>query len=431
MRSVTIRKLQTFLIAAAFVFSSPGRASEALAGNRAATNSGNPAAKTLANFILPNVCVNAQGGIIADNPLHCPSKMQRDIAAGDVYNYYHSDYAPVTDKQPCAQSGGLSRRYVYVFPFKGRDQTGSSIPVYGSWTDFPANSRAKTPDECGWGAFDAGDSVNLLAIEGGYSTILAGVKAGATRSQDTFALTLGTGYLDPATAGVGRFNATWPYSTSLPAMNTAKYFLATKKSLSIGHLADALTTLASFPAHNPNLVMAASAVAFNERLMMTYGTNAHPVGPLDTLLLFGFVFGNDTADGPAERATGTEHLYLTDELGYVTRWESWTRWDTAGYPNEKLMARARLAVHNQNCTGPKDVAGPISPHLTLGPIVFEGGAYSQQYDSILSDGTEVSHRWYMTGCHDYTNVNSLVQPLNPGEFLGTDLFPPEMLNLFK
>lgn len=365
---------------------------------------------TLYDYLVMNVCTDAAGHITDEDPLHCPANRQRDLRPGDSVPYFHADYPSASDTKPC-DTLGFSRRYAFPLGLDGSDQTGTSYPVLIGWDDYPPSEH-----QCVWGRFDQRDSVTVLTIAQGFGVILGGLHHGK------YHVSLGSGYADPAVSGVARFSKTWAFPEHIPPMNGIGTDIFFKKTQLAGTSA---AELAAFPAHD-SATSFARTIEWWKRMMFVYGPAAHPTQALDSLIQFGFAKSNAAGDAPGE-SKGSEHLYLTKELGYVTRWEDWHREDS-----KDVIAVANRAYDNMNCGMPADIEGKISPHLTMGPVIDDAKQHVYRQTLTVTDdksATSVSHIWFLAGCHDYTNVHAQ-PPMNPLSEVNAQAIGQDFLNLF-
>jgi hypothetical protein len=383
-----------------------------LLGWQSSASAATEAPGSLYDYFVMNVCVDKAGKITDQNPLQCPINQQRDLRPGEAVPYFHADYPPVSDTHAC-DSRGTNRRYAFPLGIEGSDQTGAHYPLIAGWDDYPPSAAS----DCQWGTLDRRDSVSILAIIGGYGAILG------DRTHGEYYVSLGSGYADPSVKGAARFSKSWAFPEMLPPLNAIGGGSFYKKTHLVGHSsADALTLPASDPAVQP-----AKTLEWWKHLMFAYGAAGHQTKPLDTLVQFGYVRSNSLGDAP-EESKGSEHIYLTRELGWVTRWEDWHRDDA-----KDVIAKARKAYDNQNCGLPADLAGDISPHLQFGPMIDDTAQHLYRQDVTVKDvkaGVITTHVWYMVGCHDYTNIHA--QPrFVPTASINAETLGTEFLGLFK
>lgn len=373
----------------------------------------NDSVGTLYDYMVMNVCVDEADKVTGQNPLVCPLSAQRNVRPGEAVPYFHADYSPVSlmKKYSCYDSG-VSRRYAFPLGVSGTDQNGKSHPLIVSWTDF-----TPTATDCVWSVYDKRDSATLLAIVGGYGSIMGSLSRGK------YFACLGEGYTEVASRGVTRFSKCWPFPEAIPPMHGRGGGVFFKKTRALGSSGPEIQ---AFPAHDASEKLART-VAWWTRMMVVYGPTDKPTKPLDSLIQFGFAQANAAGDAPG-LSTGSERLYLTRELGYVTRWESWRKSDADG----EAQKLARRAYENKNCRVPANTEGQYSPNFSLGPVIEDSanGWYSQAYTITNAQGGERSTDvWYMVGCHDYTNVQSQ-PPLTLNNVVTKRLLGRQFLTLF-
>jgi hypothetical protein len=365
---------------------------------------------TIYDFLVMKVCTAADGHVTDEDPLHCPVSRQRNIRADEAVPYYHADFAPVDKPGPCGEAG-TNRRYAFPLDATGSDQTGQSFPLIVGWANYPPDHKS-----CVFNKATSRDTMTLLTVQEGWGAILG------SRSPSGYVAALGAGYLDPSTEGVARFAKTWGLPEAIPEPGKIGLQILPKHTQVLGR---DMTGVSALPAHDPAAKLSRT-IEFWTRLNYTYGATDHPTATLDTLLLIGFPRSLDTLDGPGE-SRGSEHLYLTRELGYVTRWDDWHRDD-----QKNTLPRAKRAYLNRNCTKPAVIEGKISAHYTLGPLVEDTKEkmWYQEATTIDASGKSTTHTWYMVGCHDYTNVHAQA-PFVPGSAVTEQELGTPFLNLFR
>ena len=145
------------------------------------------------------------------------------------------------------------------------------------------------------------------------------------------------------------------------------------------------------------------------------------------MLHIGFARTNDTRQAPGA-SVGSEHIYLTRELGYATRWESWARDDNP----KDFMLLARTAYAQEACTKPATVNGQVTPSLSVGLVIDDTAlkVFKQQITTHSSSGATETHWWYMTGCHDFTNMHQ-VPAYVPAHLVNADTFGQSFIKQFQ
>jgi hypothetical protein len=365
---------------------------------------------TIYDFLVMKVCTANDGSVTAQDPLHCPPSRQRNLRPNEAVPYYHADFAPLKQPGLCGDAG-TNRRYAFPLDVTGSDQTGQTYPLIVGWANYPPDRKGCVFNQAG-----PRDTMTLLTVQGGWGAILG------SRSPSGYVAALGSGYLDTATAGIARFNKTWGLPEALPQPGKIGMDILPKHTQVLGK---DMTGVSSLPDHNPAAKLSRT-FEFWTRLTFTYGTTDHPTASLDTLLLIGFPKSLDSLDGPGE-SRGSEHLYLTQELGYVTRWDDWHRDD-----QKNTLPRAKRAYLNRNCTRPAAIEGRVSAHFTLGPLVEDTTEkmWRQDATTIDSTGKSTTHTWYMVGCHDYTNVHAQA-PFVPASAVTEQELGTPFINLFR
>jgi hypothetical protein len=364
-------------------------------GAWAAPNSPAQNQNDIMQFLVMKVCVSATGAVLPQDPLHCPASQQRNIGPNEATPYYHADYPAVGDTSKCNRLG-TNRRYAFPMPFQATDGRGGTYPLIAGWDNYPTGN-------CQWSQPNPADTVTFLTIQQGLSANIGGVNLGI------YDLVAGSGYTNPQAQFVARFNRTWGFPSTVPPLGSIGSASLPKHTIQMTP-----AQLTAFPSHGQASALS-NTIEWWTRERYVYGPASAPTRPLDTLLLIGFAQANATNDGPGV-STGSEHLYVTREFGYITRWEDWNRDDNpmiGGDPNAGGTL-ANVAYTNQNCGLPASIVGRISPHFTAGPVVND--PVHQYYSQVLTTyakegGPAETHTWYFVGCHDYTNVHPLAHPL--------------------
>jgi hypothetical protein len=365
---------------------------------------------TLYDYLVMNVCVDAAGRITDEDPLHCPLDHQRDLRPGEAVPYFHADYPAADNRNPCYRDG-YSRKYAFPLGLAGSDQTGASYPLVISWTDY-----TPSPADCEWNKLASRSTVSVLAVSRGFGSILGSYTHGK------YYASLSGGYTDPTTAGVARFSPSWAFPETIPPLNGIAGGLFKKKTMLIG---ESEKDAAALPAHDPNLRIA-TTIQWWKHMMVVYGPPGRPTRALDSIVQFGFAKSNRAGDAPGNSGGG-ERLYLTRELGYVTRWEDWLRDDA-----KNVVAKARRMYDYANCSIPANIDGEISPHFRTEAVVddTQDHTYHQLFTTIDEQSAQaVSHVWYLVGCHDYTNVHRQ-SPFDPLAAVNAQTLGTDFLNLF-
>ncbi len=372
----------------------------------------------LYDFLVMNVCTDEAGEVTSESPLTCPIERQRDLRAGETVPYYHTETLTGADAKACGTYGG-PRRYTYPLTTEGTDGTGARYPLVVAWSDYPDKGS------CAYGAFGPRDNTTVLGLGTDYASILG------YRKVNKWLVLMGK---DVKTAqGVGRFTGTWSFPMQVPAKGETGFAVFERKQLMMKQPG---FDLANLPAGGKKLKLA-KTIQFWHRQDFAYGASGALTKPLDTVLQFGFAKSAPTEDAPGA-SMGSEHLYMTRELGYVTRWENWHREDIrdkkAGTTTRKtdVVSRAQKAYALGNCGLPLGPSGQITPHLKMGPVVEDKtrGLYSQDVTVIDKDGQEDTHTWYMVGCHDLSTVQTAT-PFDPATVVGDAALGADYMANFK
>ncbi len=373
-----------------------GLALSALVGAPAAASAAETTLPPLYDFLVMNVCTDASGAATSESPLSCPIERQRDLRLGEKVPYYHAATARDADAERCGPENG-PRRYAYPISTEATDGTGKRYPLVVAWADYPDKGG------CAFGAFGPRDAVTVLALDTDYASILG------YRKVDKWLLLMGQGV--KSARGVGRFTGTWSFPTQPPAEGETHFATFDRKQVEMKQPGFDLSDVQS----GGKDLKLAKTIQFWHRGHFAYGAPGAQTKPLDTLLQFGFARTAKTGDAPGA-SSGSEHLYMTRELGYVTRWENWHRGDRAIKKDGKIdvVSRAQRAYALGNCGLPFGPEGQITPHLKMGPVTEDKtrGLYSQDVTTIDAKGREETHTWYMVGCHDFSTVQT-AEPFDP------------------
>ncbi len=363
------------------------------------------------DYLVSNACVDQKGKITGGSPLSCPLGRQRDVRPDDHLSYVHSDYPISSDATGC-RALGLSRRYAFPLQATASDETGRSYPLIVGWADYPPHE-----DPCGFGKFDARDTITLLTVTDSFASLV-----GAFHHKHWY-FTVGAGYHNAADKGISRFVGTWSFPSELPPLGKTGWHIFPRHTIS---LAKDDFSASAFPPSDPNLELSKTFQMW-KHMTFTFGTRDHPTRPIDTLLHMGFARTNDTGQAPGE-SLGSEHIYLTRELGYATRWESWAREDNPKDP----LKHAKIAYAQKACSVPATVDGQVTSDLLVGPVIDDqqAGVFKQEVRIRKRSGSTETHWWYMTGCHDFTNIHQ-VEDYVPSRLVNADTFGRGFINQFR
>lgn len=374
-----------------------------------ASQAAEPSLPPIYDFLVMNVCLDDKGAITAESPLSCPLERQRDLRPGDRLPYFHTE-PPAPAAKGCRRVGA-SRKYGFPLARSGTDGQGNDYPFVVGWTDYPNRPG------CDFGSFGKRDVATLLAVGPDYASIVG------YRKPDKWLILLGKQYRD-AGAGVARFTGTWSFPANPPAKDAFAFATFERKQQQSEKPTFDFEAIAA-----DRRGRLARTIQFWKRQDFRYGPPGAETKPLDTVLQFGFARSNEAGDAPGP-SKGSEHLYMTRELGYVTRWENWARDDVSDRKGN-VVDRAKTAYGLRNCGLPAGIEGQVSPNLRMGPITEdkERGLYSQAITTI-ANGKEETHTWYMVGCHDYSHVE-ITEPHDPAAMVDEATYGADYLANFK
>jgi hypothetical protein len=243
--------------------------------------------------------------------------------------------------------------------------------------------------------------------------------------KDGYVVSIGPGYADDSCEGMARF-AHPLYPDPVPALGSTWYAAVLQKTRAIGTSKD----VDAFPAHGQKMLV--PQLSIGRRMMYTYGTRTTKTRPIDTVVVvLAYNNVNSVGDAPqiGNKSTQIERIYLTRELGYATRWDSWAREDS----NQKdVIATAQKAYAYDNCGTPASMEGKISEHFILGPVIDDTKLHVYKLDQTIIDpetGKKETSTWYMIGAHDYTNVQPQ-KPFDPTTIINPSTIGSGYMKLF-
>lgn len=380
---------------------------QSASGVGAAPSSG--ATGTIADYMLMNVCVDANDRAITGIPPRCPGGRQRDIRPGDLLYYRHADF-PLPGAKGCA-AAMQSQRFALPLRTAGSDERGRRYTLVAGWTDYPPVGQP-----CQYNRFDARDTATLLAIGPEGASLI-----GAHHHNSWF-LTTGPAFADPRKAGASRFMGAWAFPAAIPAKGKVGWGIFGRRTVKSPRPDFAgAAGLAPGGQRTPT-----PSIQFWKRIDFQYGSKDRPTMTLDTILQIPFTRVGPTKDAPGG-SQGSEHAYLTREYGFVTRWENWSAEDA----RKDVMGQARKAYTTPGCTKPATIAGQLTPHFHVGEI--EDNPRERYYRQLIatSDGKTIIRKyWYMTGCHDFTNV-AATKPFDPYRAMNDQVFGAPFLSHFQ
>ncbi|QGP78899.1 hypothetical protein [Sphingobium sp. CAP-1] len=368
-----------------------------------------PAQPEIYDWLVMNVCVDAKGNITRSTPLQCPLSQQRDLRPDEAVPYAHADFPDAGKTSGCAKLG-ISRRYGYPLKQGGKDEADTQYRLVVGWTDYPP---LKQP--CGFGRFDARDMATIVAVGPKGASLV-----GAHHHGQWF-LTLGAQAAQKGRRGTARFMDSWAFPAQIPPPGRGDWSNFTRKTLKSDTSAFSAQSLQA----DINARQLRPTLQLWKHIRFQYGSAARPSATLDTLLHIPFTSATEGGPGAAR---GSEHIYLTRELGYVTRWENWARDDA---PRD-VLGLAKRAYGSGNCSPPGAIEGTVAPNLRMGAVIDDKGAgvYKQQVTGKTAIDRTETHIWYMIGCHDFTNVQS-TSPLIPENLVGEDIFGAAFMAQFR
>lgn len=134
---------------------------------------------------------------------------------------------------------------------------------------------------------------------------------------------------------------------------------------------------------------------------------------LTTVISDHYSHADTTTSSPGD-AMQMERVYLTKELG-LSRWEAWKRSDFT--ENGQTAEQMSLALRTDGtCDLPYGRFQNITSGFGRGDVISSPhDGYSQVYtiSGITDPATGGNYTWYMTGCHDYTNLVIENSPFDP------------------
>ncbi|MDO7833937.1 hypothetical protein Q4610_02660 [Sphingobium sp. HBC34] len=334
---------------------------------------------------------------------------QRDLRPDEAIAYAHADF-PNAGKAGGCRNLGISRRYGYPLKQGGSDEAGTRYRLIVGWTDYPP-----LKDPCGFGRFDARDMATIVAVGPKGASLV-----GAHHHNQWF-LTLGGQAAQKGRRGTARFMDSWAFPGQVPALGQTGWSNFTRKTLKSDTPAFPTQSLQA----DTNARQLRPTLQIWKHIRFQYGSAAMPSATLDTLLHIPFTSASEGGPGAAR---GSEHIYLTRELGYVTRWENWARDDA---PRD-VLGLAKRAYATATCSKPGAIEGRVAPNLRMGPVVDDkaSGLYRQQVTGTTVDGRTETHMWYMIGCHDFTNVQP-TPALTPERLVGENTFGSPFMAQFR
>lgn len=368
-----------------------------------------PTSGGIADYMLMNVCVDANDRAVAGIPPRCPGGRQRDIRPGDMLYYRHGDF-PLPGGKGCAAEM-QSQRFALPLKTAGSDEQGRRYTLVAGWTDYPPVGKP-----CEFNRFDARDTATLLAI-GPEGAGLVGAY-----HHNTWFLTTGPAFADPRKAGASRFMRAWAFPAVVPAKGKVGWDIFGRRTLKASR--SDFAGVAQMARGKEGAVT--PSIQFWKRIDFQYGRKDRPTQTLDTILQMPFNHVGPTKDAPFG-ARGGEHIYLTREYGFVTRWENWSSEDA----RKDVIGLARKAYTTPGCTKPATIVGQLTPHFHVGEI--EDNPRERYYRQLIatSDGKTTTRRyWYMTGCHDFTNV-AAIKPFDPYRAMNDQVFGAPFLSHFQ
>ena len=340
------------------------------------------------DFLVMNVCLDENGQPTLQNPLNTNKSAPKWVS---MRNFKPGDKLPYYDGSWTTPSNTISRRYSLISSTVGTDQNGTQYPIVVVWTD-----------HTGTGQWSPKNNVSAMTVQDGYASDMGSTGGGQ------LSVNLGSGYLNPKSKGIARFNKAWVFfPEKLIPNNEVNYGVYSEQ-------------LANFKREkfSPDKLPPPSTSSKDESHLRSYfSVQGHQVfgyGPDSSIKLDSLIEnkynGRDDAGTSPSNATAMERCYFTRELG-LSRWEAWKRVDD-GTGDEVAKASAFYALGT--CGIPASLPKvDINPHFINYPVQVvqtpQGHAYAQKMKT-WDDKTQslVEHTWYITGCADWTHVE--VQP---------------------
>lgn len=370
-------------------------ANGAFQGFHAAPGSSLAGKDSLYDFLVQNVAVDANDHVIDGNPL--TAEHQRDVRPGEAIPYFICDYPHEGET-----STDLQHRYAISFA-QGSDQTGAKYPITLGLREMTPTLKSQE-----YNTFGPRDIASMVAIFPGFGCYMGAF----IPKKDGYVVSVGPGYADHSVEGAARF-AHPLYPDPMPALGSLWYATVLQKTVPVGTSKD----IDAFPAHAKNKLV--PQLTIGKRLMYTYGTRTTQTKPLDTVVVvLAYNNVNSTGDAPqiGNKSTQIERIYLTKELGYATRWDSWAREDS---DQKDVIPTAQRAYAYNNCGLPASMEGKYSEHFSIGPVIDDKAQHVYKMEKTITDpetGKKETSTWYMIGAHDYTNLQSQ-KPFDPDKIL--------------
>lgn len=332
------------------------------------------ASDRISDFMIMDVCVDRQDRVLPDLvPGEAGCSQRRNIRAGEPIPYHLHNYPDRLSA--CGERlGTVSKDNIPV----EKDGVTRIVSFYDKGVDHSCPDV--DPDATRFGEIDAGregGSVQWSDDQYGYTM----------GSWSPFALSY---WLTPACRRnpetSERFRHGWVIAPAiLPPPGGGGYAVFESKLMT--------SKDASVPEGCPN--------QFNHPLTIwmrdsfTYKSG----GTLDSVISLRFSRSNRDGDGPGA-APQVEITHWTKEFG-LTRWEKWARRDWVHPRSGQTAARLGKALFAlERCSRPYAFRSNPTPRLSVRDSDTDG-----DYSRVLTDlQTGEAHAWYMSLCHDYTNI---------------------------
>jgi hypothetical protein len=346
-----------------------------------APDSANP----LRDFMVMDVCVDAQGRPVAGLPTQCTK--HRDAQSGEALPYHAAEW-PAADDRRCFVQAGASRRY--SLPLTTIDGAGGAHEVLMSVVDHGGSDFTACSSGCDcrgpakpahFGAWDGDkDGVSLLSYDSRNAHILA------SKAQDKVSFFMGPACSDPAAQGLDRFGDSWVIAGRvLPALDSWQSgVFQSRLSVNVVPTPDACTPLRS------------GFIAWT-RTQFDFG----PASQLRLEALVSEKYANaaDASPGSAEQM---ERAYWSRELG-ISRWEKWERADHVRDDAQTPAAQALRVRQRNACGKPFGSDAAVTPRLAYEAVRDDGG-WRRDVVQSLADGSTRRDSWYLVDCADWTQL---------------------------
>ena len=365
------------------------------------------------DFLIQDIAIDQQGNPINESPLK--AERTRNIRVRDKLPYIMNNY-PRSNEKP-GLPGYRHHRFSVPFP-SGFDQNGKHYPIIAGIRDMTPSSHSSEYNTLG-----VRDLVSMVGVFPNYACYMGAYiprKGGC-------AVSVGAGYANPRVGGIAR-SAHPLFPNPVPRMGMRWYASVLQKTIFTGDKEDSLK---KFPGHKANTL--AVQFVIGKRLMHAYGNRTSQTKPLDTVVgTLGYNNVNSFGTAPVinNPSAQVELIYITREFGYATRWEMW---GTDKDQRKNVIALAQEAYASGHLGPPANLEGKYSEHLEIGPMIEDKELGVYKFIQTITDpetGEKETRTWYLTGGHDYTNVQMVPTPMSPYAFAAPQFINPYYLRFF-